>query len=330
MEQLPQVNKGNIVFTGFITTIIGIVLLFGGRFYLSGYFEYISSLLGLSIIVLGITFQMLIYLRSNRPKEYSFDFKNELQKIQNENLNFPIKGIIEDNFNQMKNLLNESNTQKIVFNDKERNEIIESIKQSISTSMTDETLKSVGLNYSEELKLENKLIILREMYHNSRSRLLNEIYSLSNRGNLNLIIGILTTSAAAGLLAYIIITNDAKPGDLNSFLWHYAPKFFTVIFIEVFSFFFLKLYKSSLNEIKFFQNELTTIEMKIIGLETALYSNDISKLDQAITLFVNCERNFILDKDKTTVELEKYKNDNNSIKEYASLLKDVFKSKISV
>ncbi|MBI5525005.1 MAG: hypothetical protein HY897_01580 [Deltaproteobacteria bacterium] len=42
-------------------------------------------------------------------------------------------------------------------------------------------------------------------------------------------------------------------------LSHYVPRITTVTFIEVFAFFFLKLYRASLIEIKFYQNELTSL-----------------------------------------------------------------------
>ena len=41
------------------------------------------------------------------------------------------------------------------------------------------------------------------------------------------------------------------------------------IFIEVFSFFFLKLYKSGLADILYYQNELTNLESKFLALELA-------------------------------------------------------------
>jgi len=39
--------------------------------------------------------------------------------------------------------------------------------------------------------------------------------------------------------------------------------------IELFAYFFLKLYKSDLSEIKYFQNELTNVEMRYAAVRLA-------------------------------------------------------------
>ena len=51
---------------------------------------------------------------------------------------------------------------------------------------------------------------------------------------------------------------------------YYAPRLTLSIFIEFFSFFFLRLYKTGISEIKYFQNELTNAELKFIAVEKAI------------------------------------------------------------
>lgn len=64
-------------------------------------------------------------------------------------------------------------------------------------------------------------------------------------------------------------------------------------YTKVFSFFFLKLYKSNLEEIKYFQNELTNIEMKIIAHEAALLSQENKSIVPIIEQLVRTDRNII-------------------------------------
>jgi hypothetical protein len=97
-------------------------------------------------------------------------------------------------------------------------------------------------------------------------RLRREIYALSRRGNLNLTIGVVTTGFALGLLAYMIFDESTAPGTFSEALSLYLPRITTVTFIEVFAFFFLKLYRASLIEIKFYQNELTCLASLQIAL----------------------------------------------------------------
>lgn len=63
--------------------------------------------------------------------------------------------------------------------------------------------------------------------------------------------------------------------------------------IEVFSYFFLKLYKSSLSEIKYFQNEATNIEYSFVALETALKVDDSDLVKQCVNKMLNVERTIL-------------------------------------
>jgi hypothetical protein len=100
-------------------------------------------------------------------------------------------------------------------------------------------------------------------------RLQREIAALSRRGNLNLTIGVITTGFAVGLLAYMVMNEEEVPGDLAAVISHYIPRISTVSFIEVFSYFFLRLYRASLAEIKFYQNELTALASQQIALDAS-------------------------------------------------------------
>lgn len=114
----------------------------------------------------------------------------------------------------------------------------------------------------------------RQVFSATSARLTQEIAALSRRGNLNLTIGVLTTAFAVGLLAYMVLTASSTFSDFPALLSHYVPRLTTVIFIEVFSFFFLKLYRGSLAEIKFYQNELTVLDSHQIALEASRASAD--------------------------------------------------------
>jgi hypothetical protein len=67
----------------------------------------------------------------------------------------------------------------------------------------------------------------------------------------------------------MIFDESTAPGTLTEALSHYVPRITTVTFIEVFAFFFLKLYRASLIEIKFYQNELTCLASLQIALASS-------------------------------------------------------------
>lgn len=159
-----------------------------------------------------------------------------------------------------------------------------------------------------------------------RARLRLEIDTLSKRGNLNLIIGILTTLAAAGVLSYVVLTSPTGPTTNTELVLHYGPRFTFAVFIETFSFFFLRLYRATLAEIKYIQNELTNAESKIIGLLGALMSEGAEVRSGAITQFLTTERNFVLRAGETTVELERTKAERVATKELVDALSAAVKN----
>lgn len=108
----------------------------------------------------------------------------------------------------------------------------------------------------------------------------------------------------AGVLAYFAF-NDGRPHeDVAGFAISFLPRLSLVIIIEVFSFFFLKLYKASLSEIKYFQNEATNIEFHFAALEIATHLGDAKLIEKAIDKFTSVERNPILKDNDMTRELK--------------------------
>jgi len=152
-----------------------------------------------------------------------------------------------------------------------------------------------------------------------------QIERLENNSNLNLIIGIITTSIAIIILGASIFYQKNFLTNLD-LLSHYIPRISTVIFVEIFSFFFLKLYKNNLAEIKYFQNEMTNLNFKIAALKTALKTKDVNTITEITKTFSIAERNFILKKDESTEKIEIQKIDNANSNGYFQSLTDLIKS----
>ena len=110
-----------------------------------------------------------------------------------------------------------------------------------------------------------------------------------------MLIGISTTIVAAIFLGYTTFGPHDPFKELIELLPYYIPRVTTIIFIEVFAFFFLKLYKNTLQEIKYFQNELTSIELKKTAFEAALISTHNKPMEDIISKLIQTERNSIKD-----------------------------------
>ena len=178
------------------------------------------------------------------------------------------------------------------------------ILANIQAKLESDALKTYVSNIREMALSCVREETLDERFQLTRRRLGQEILDLGRRGNLNLILGILTTLSGLSVLSFAVfnlpISHSAT--ELMSF---FVPRVSLVVLIEIFAYFFLRLYKQSLSEIKYFQNEITNIEAKQLALYVALPTNDVGLRAELSKELAKTERNFILTKDQTTVDLER-------------------------
>jgi hypothetical protein len=97
--------------------------------------------------------------------------------------------------------------------------------------------------------------------------------------------------------------------------------------IEALAFYFLKLHREVMNNAKYYQNELTNIDLKAIGLNAAYSPIEGNSLKEVIGEFSKAERNFILSEKQTTVELEKIKFEKNLLTEALDKVTGLLKQK---
>jgi pyrroloquinoline quinone (PQQ) biosynthesis protein C len=85
--------------------------------------------------------------------------------------------------------------------------------------------------------------------------------------------------------------------------------------------FFLRLYKTSLDDIKYYQNEITNIESKWLALNAVMEDKDKTLLNIIVDYLSKTERNFILNlkKGDSTLGLERERLEKNEVIE---LVKD--------
>jgi hypothetical protein len=192
--------------------------------------------------------------------------------------------------------------------DEQKAELIASFKAQLLTDAADEVLEKIKAEAAVLAKRDVRDAELRHLFELSKRRLEAELASLGYRGNLNLTLGGGTTLIGLILLGWTVFREPTPPvSDPWALGLHFAQRFTLVVFVELFAFFFLSLYKTTLGEIKYFQNELTNVESKQIALRTAVDQGDQSMVKAAVTALAATERNHILNKDQTTVDLEKAK-----------------------
>ena len=199
--------------------------------------------------------------------------------------------------------------QMATFSEGDRAAIVETLRERMNRELNQEFLASIERKYGEAIRDDIRFRAIAERAAKTSERLQQEVNALTRRGNLNLVIGTITTLAAVGLLGYIVLNTKDQTGEWAKLLPSYLLRLSLVVFVELFAFFFLRLYRSSLHEIKYFQNELTNVELRTLALNSAFASGNVDSVSHALSSLAQTERNFVLKKGETTTHLERIRMD---------------------
>jgi hypothetical protein len=182
-------------------------------------------------------------------------------------------------------------------------------------------------NYRDRLNL-----IINQSRDQSFRRIKNEINRLGFRGAVYL-----TTGVCLAILGILGLAGFVFPGAFGAYSTlfdsapavgasdytiaiHYTSRFSLIISIEILAYFFLRLHKSNLVESKYYQNELTNLELKYISLDAALHLDRADTSHKVISEFSETERNHILEKGQSTIELKKIELEKNQFIEITKSL----------
>ena len=202
-------------------------------------------------------------------------------------------------------------------------ELYSQMKDKLTASVGSELLNDIRKDYEKELGIEGVEARLNHAHQKTSTRLEREIETLGRRGSTNLTLGVMTTLIGLLLLTAFIFTKNDFPFGSTEYLINFIPRLSLVIFVEIFAYFFLRLYKTGLSEIKYFQNELTNIESKHVALMAALRSQDSSMMNKVIEIMAATERNQIIEKGQTTVEIQKMQMDKDQFLEVAKTIASI-------
>jgi hypothetical protein len=144
---------------------------------------------------------------------------------------------------------------------------------------------------------------MREQSEALVNRLTTEISALSRRANTALIIGTITSIFGVSLLGVFALSAPLTYSDWINLVAYYLPRLSVVIFLQVFAYFFLRLYRYGIYEIKYFQNEITNIQARALALQTALLLRNDDIIKVACRSLVATERNFIIRKGERTLPI---------------------------
>lgn len=264
-------QKRRIITQIYVSILFLLFSIYGGYSLTNEKFQILSTkytiITSLIIFIFSTYLLLKAYLDLSELSSFSskFSLGNKKEKNQNENetsLDFLMD--IIDAFPEIKKEF----ISKMVENCKDL--FTQEFPKSLSTSIYLNELSEVDSNIRKQIK---------RLVYNS---------------NLNLIIGILINSVGIIILFFSIYNlNDYSKSNI---IPYFIPRISIVIFMQIFSFFFLKLYKECLSDIKFFENEITNLNFKITALKVALDENDTALVNQLLLNYSKIDRNSILKK----------------------------------
>ncbi len=209
---------------------------------------------------------------------------------------------------------------------------LDTIKERLLEKKASETESEKNHSAEDSLK-DRTLERMTKLVDMVTTRLRSEIAQQSKRADIYIVFGSGIT-LIAGAFLYLTVqeilgvykVNNANTGISGSDMFSIAVRFSIVVFIEVFAFYYLRLYKNIMDNIKYYQNEITNIEMKVLSLHSVENSSCNDSLKIIIGELAKTERNFVIDKNKTTVDLERSKLESDFFKSTTDNIVKLLKS----
>jgi hypothetical protein len=229
--------------------------------FLSGSKRY-ALLIGLAMLGYGAAFLMLQYLRGSLTMR---DFRDPSDQYSDPNRSRTYS-VLKDRLSTLTSEIENLKSAQLGALSGNREQLIEALKPTIHSGLADEMIKRFG-EQAENAARDHEI---RNAFAAAQRRLQSELGSLSRRSNLNLVIGVITSAIAVGLLAYMVLASTLNFDSLTSVVAHYLPRLAIVVFIEVFSFFFLRLYRATLAEMRTYQTDLTALTVQFVAVQAAL------------------------------------------------------------
>jgi hypothetical protein len=152
----------------------------------------------------------------------------------------------------------------------------------------------------------------------SKERLKEETNRLNRQAIINLLLCFLIAFMIIALISYSsFFSQDYKDiKTWNDFVIKLTPKIISILSLLTIFLYFIRMYKTNIIDVKYYQNELTNIDLKFIAAQAATIDPEKETINKLINDFSNAERNQQISKDFTTSELERVKLENEINKDY--------------
>jgi len=298
-----SINK--ILFLGsfFLTILLLIILLF---YILSNFINHSTIITTSTWLISSISISVAIFIILQRAPLFS------LGALRRDDDFSTTTDLIDNKLEEFRNTFN----PEMVFNEDDKKQIL----KNLSDKLESDALKSYKNEIHNTITSQIKEDVLEYYFESILKRLSGVIKALDTRSSINLVSGIFIASVGLCILSVSALQLSEK-NTIEISLVHYFPRISLVVLIEIFSYFFLRLYKENLSEIKYFQNEILNIEARRLAVFIMIQHNDHSFYNKIAYELCKTERNFVLQKGQSTIEIERDRVSNRINNEFFKIFK---------
>jgi hypothetical protein len=253
-------------------------------------------MVGGSLLILAAGIEMFIYLQDSRYRFASGRYSDDVSKTR-ERL---------DQLTSALDALKVARDSTSPLSDNDRQQIRSDLIAKLRSELTAEAAREYLDTLKETVKDAQHIESVRGLTKAMQERLNDEVESLGSRANLQLTLGSSICVAGLGLLGYFVLTIPEaiiSRGNNLEVAAYLLTRLSLFVFIEIFAYFFLRMYRHSMFEIKYFQNELTNSEFRVMALELALMKGAATTINKICMDLSNTERNFVLKKGDVTLTM---------------------------
>lgn len=222
-----------------------------------------------------------------------------------------------------------TDTRSIVVNPEDREILVADAIKRMSAGLSDDLYSTLSVRFQDEFRQSSTMQEAEESFQRVISRLYSAADSVGRGTTINLIAGV--SACFFGLVAlavFIVVFEPAPTENWQEILARSLPRFSLVAILELLGFFFLGLYKLGTTEQKYFQNEITNVQLWAAAYLHAMRDGDKEIGKDIIKKVLSTERNFVLKKgERTAVSAEPVEESGLSASDIKDLLALVKKPK---
>lgn len=176
----------------------------------------------------------------------------------------------------------------VSLSDAERETLVRAVADNLAGEAISKKVQDLATQVDHAVSTDRALELLERNSVVSLARLNSAIPEMTRRANLNLAIGIATTLVGVSVLAVSVfaLPQPERQVDAVRYLLHFLPRLSLAILIEVFAYFFLRLYKDNLQSVTSLRTDMTNIEVSRTALASVIVSGDKEAVTRIAQLLI--------------------------------------------